>query len=77
MVEAPVYQREYKEPAYFKKYKEFNIDKISVPNNLVEVGKFLFSHQILLLKNGFTSNMTSMVGTNNVSTNNPSDAGMH
>ena len=73
---APVYEREYKEPAYFKKYKEFNIDKISVPNNLVEVGHFLFSQPNIASKKWVYEQYDSMVGTNNVSTNHPSDAGV-
>jgi phosphoribosylformylglycinamidine synthase len=73
---APVYERDYKEPAYFKKYKEFNIDKISVPNNLVEVGHFLFSQPNIASKKWVYEQYDSMVGTNNVSTNHPSDAGV-
>ena len=73
---APVYEREYKEPAYFNKYKEFNIDKISVPNNLVEVGHFLFSQPNIASKKWVYEQYDSMVGTNNVSTNHPSDAGV-
>jgi len=73
---APVYEREYKEPAYFKKYKEFNIDKISVPINLVEVGHFLFSQPNIASKKWVYEQYDSMVGTNNVSTNHPSDAGV-
>ena len=39
---APVYQRDYIEPKYYKKYQEFKIEKIAIPTDLVEVGKFLF-----------------------------------
>jgi phosphoribosylformylglycinamidine synthase II len=73
---APIYQREYKEPAYFKKYKEFNINKISIPENLVEVGRFLFNQPNIASKRWVYEQYDSMVGTNNVSTNNPSDAGV-
>ena len=73
---APVYERDYKEPAYFKKYKEFNIDKISVPNNLIEVGQFLFRQPNIASKKWVYEQYDSMVGTNNVSTNHPSDAGV-
>ena len=73
---APVYERDYKEPAYFKKYKEFNIDKISIPNNLIEVGQFLFRQPNIASKKWVYEQYDSMVGTNNVSTNHPSDAGV-
>ena len=73
---APVYERKYTEPAYFKKYKEFKIDKISVPSNLVEVGHFLFSQPNIASKKWVYEQYDSMVGTNNVSTNHPSDAGV-
>ena len=73
---APVYERKYTEPAYFKKYKEFKIDKISVPTNLVKVGHFLFSQPNIASKKWVYEQYDSMVGTNNVSTNHPSDAGV-
>ena len=73
---APVYERKYTEPAYFKKYKEFKIDKISVPSNLVEVGHFLFSQPNIASKKWVYEQYDTMVGTNNVSTNHPSDAGV-
>ena len=39
---APVYEREYKEPAYYQKNKEFSINSIKEPNDLKEVAKYLF-----------------------------------
>ncbi|CAI8156149.1 MAG: Phosphoribosylformylglycinamidine synthase subunit PurL [Crocinitomicaceae bacterium] len=63
---APVYERKYTEPAYFKKYKEFKIDKISVPSNLVEVGHFLFSQPNIASKKWVYEQYDTMVGTNNV-----------
>ena len=73
---APIYQREYKEPEYYSKYQEFNIENIVVPNDLVKVGKFLFSLPNIASKKWIYEQYDSMVGTNNVSTNNPSDAGV-
>ena len=73
---APQYERDYKEPEYFKKYKEFNINKVNEPNDLVEVGEFLFSQPNIASKRWVYEQYDSMVGTNNVSTNNPSDAGV-
>ncbi len=34
---APVYDREYKEPAYFNELKKFSIDSIAEPERLDEV----------------------------------------
>ena len=73
---APVYQREYIEPKYYKKYQEFNIETIAIPTDLVEVGKFLFHLPNIASKKWIYEQYDSMVGTNNVSTNNPSDAGV-
>jgi phosphoribosylformylglycinamidine synthase len=73
---APQYQRDYKEPAYYKMYQEFNIKDIKEPENLVEVGNFLFSQPNIASKKWIYEQYDSMVGTNNVSTNNPSDAGV-
>ena len=73
---APQYQREYKEPSYFKKYQEFDINSVKEPDDLVEVGKFLFSQPNIASKKWIYEQYDSMVGTNNVSTNYPSDAGV-
>ena len=73
---APVYQRDYIEPKYYKKYQEFKIEKIAIPTDLIEVGKFLFHLPNIASKKWVYEQYDSMVGTNNVSTNNPSDAGV-
>ena len=73
---APQYQREYKEPSYFKKYQEFDIKDVKEPDNLVEVGEFLFNQPNIASKKWIYEQYDSMVGTNNVSTNHPSDAGV-
>ena len=73
---APQYQREYKEPSYFKKYQKFDIRDVKEPDNLVNVGKFLFSQPNIASKKWIYEQYDSMVGTNNVSTNHPSDAGV-
>ncbi len=71
---APVYEREYSEPAYFKKFKEFNIDSIDLPTNYVEVAKFLVGHQNIASKKWIYEQYDSMVGTANMSSNFPTDA---
>ena len=71
---APVYEREYSEPAYYKKFKEFNIDSIDLPTNYVEVAKFLVGHQNIASKKWIYEQYDSMVGTANMSSNFPTDA---
>ena len=38
---APVYDREYSEPAYYQEYKKFTIDKVSEPSDLKGVTNFM------------------------------------
>ncbi len=71
---APVYHRDYKEPAYFKESKKFNIDDIEEPKDLKTVSKFLISHPNIASKQWVFNQYDSMVGTANMSTNAPSDA---
>jgi phosphoribosylformylglycinamidine synthase len=71
---APIYEREYSEPAYFKKYKEFNIDSVDLPNDYVKVAKFLAGHQNIASKKWVYEQYDSMVGTANMSSNFPTDA---
>jgi phosphoribosylformylglycinamidine synthase subunit PurL len=71
---APVYKREYKEPAYFSEAKKFNSKDVKVPADLKEVGKFLLNHPNIASKRWVYNQYDSMVGTINMSTNAPSDA---
>jgi len=71
---APVYNREYTVPAYFKESKRFSIDSVSEPDDLREVADFLLSHPNIASKKWVTKQYDSMVGTVNMSTNAPSDA---
>ena len=71
---APVYHREYTEPAYFEQWKKFNIDSIVEPNDLVEVAKYLAGHENIASKRWVYEQYDSMVGTVNMSTNFPTDA---
>jgi len=73
---APVYEREYKEPAYYKKYQKFNIDSIPEPTDLVEIADFLTKHPNIASKRFVYEQYDTMVGTRNLSTNFPSDAGI-
>ena len=73
---APVYEREYKEPAYYQKNKNFSIDSIEEPKDLKAVAKFLWNHPNIASKKWVMEQYDSMVGTINMSTNNPTDAGV-
>ncbi len=71
---APVYHRDYKEPAYYAESKKFNIDTVEEPKDLVAVSKFLIAHPNIASKQWVYNQYDSMVGTVNMSTNAPSDA---
>lgn len=73
---APVYEREYREPAYYQENLRFSIDQVSEPKDLVEVARFLSAHPNIASKKWITRQYDSMVGTVNMSTNNPTDAGI-
>ena len=73
---APVYDREYTEPEYFKRFQKFNIDQIDEPKDLVEVAKFLSANHNIASKKWVYEQYDSMVGTANMSTNFPTDAGV-
>ncbi len=73
---APVYDREYREPAYFAANRKFNIDSIPVPDNLPETGMKLLAQPNIASKRWVYQQYDSMVGTRNMSTNAPSDAGI-
>ncbi len=71
---APVYHREFKEPAYYQEFKKFNIDSVAIPENLVEVAKFMTALPNIASKRYVYEQYDSMVGTANMVTNYPSDA---
>ncbi len=72
--DAPVYTREYKEPASYAESKKFKIDSVKEPTDLKTVMLYLASHPNLASKRWIYNQYDSMVGTVNMSTNNPSDA---
>ncbi len=71
---APVYKREYKEPAYYAEFKKFDIASVAEPKDLKPVMQFLAKHPNLASKRWVYNQYDSMVGTINMSTNKPSDA---
>ena len=73
---APVYEREYKEPAYFKEFQKFKIEQVEKPADLREIAWFLLKQPNIASKQWIYDQYDSMVGTANMSTNFPSDAGV-
>lgn len=71
---APQYEREYREPGYFKKIKAFDPASIEVPDNLKEVAEQLVTVPGIASKRWISVQYDSTVGTANASTNAPSDA---
>lgn len=71
---APIYHREYKEPAYFAESKKFTTDSVKEPADLKPVMLHLAAHPNLASKRWIYNQYDSMVGTVNMSTNVSSDA---
>ncbi|MDO9000665.1 MAG: phosphoribosylformylglycinamidine synthase subunit PurL [Bacteroidota bacterium] len=71
---APVYKRDYKEPAYYAESKKFDINSVFEPTDLKPIMKHLVKHPNLASKRWVYNQYDSMVGTVNMSTNKPSDA---
>ncbi|HMT72713.1 MAG TPA: phosphoribosylformylglycinamidine synthase subunit PurL [Chitinophagaceae bacterium] len=71
---APQYEREYKEPKYFDEIKKFNPDTVNVPGDLKAVAEKLIQLPSIASKRWIYQQYDSMVGTNNTSTNTPTDA---
>lgn len=73
---APVYEREYKKPAYYNEYKKFSIDNVHEPADLKKVALALIRNPNIASKRWVYEQYDTMVRTNNMSTNFPSDAGI-
>ncbi|NOQ75507.1 MAG: phosphoribosylformylglycinamidine synthase subunit PurL [Crocinitomix sp.] len=73
---APIYDREYTEPAYYKEFKKFNIDQVEQPEDLTAVAMQLLQHPNIASKRWIYEQYDSMVGTKTMTTNRPSDAGI-
>src|ERR1700749_1884612 len=71
---APVYEREYREPAYFAENQKFKIDDVQEPEDLVAVAEHLVSHPNIASKRWVTDQYDSMIGVSTMTTNRPSDA---
>jgi phosphoribosylformylglycinamidine synthase len=73
---APVYTREYREPAYYKENQKFRIEDVKEPADLVAVAEHLISHPNIASKRWVTRQYDSTVGTSTMTTNRPCDAGV-
>jgi len=73
---APVYEREYKEPAYFAENKKFNIDDIPEDVDLKDIAQYLTTHSNIASKRWIYEQYDTMVRTVNLTTNFPADAGL-
>ncbi len=73
---APVYVREQKEPTYFDKIRKFRSSSIEVPSKQKPVIEFLLQVPAIASKKWIFQQYDSMVGTDNNTTNLPSDAGV-
>lgn len=71
---APIYQREYHEPAYLQDIAKYDINQVPQPENLKDVMVHLATHPNLCSKRWVYEQYDSMVGTVNMSTNFPTDA---
>lgn len=73
---APQYKREFSEPASYQESKEFDPSTIEIPKDLKEVAYELLSYPNIASKRWIYEQYDSMVGTVNMSTNEPTDAGI-
>ena len=71
---APIYEREYKEPAYYAQNKKFTIDSIKLPSDYRAIMQHLAKHPNIASKRWITNQYDSMVGTINMNSNAPADA---
>ena len=71
---APVYEREYKEPAYYAENKKFNMNDVPEPKDYVVTARQLIALPNIASKRWVYEQYDSMVGTVNMSTNRKSDA---
>jgi phosphoribosylformylglycinamidine synthase len=73
---APQYKREYSEPAYYQEFKKFDISQVAEPQDLKVVADAMLGLPNIASKRWVYEQYDSMVGTRNMTTNRPSDAGI-
>ncbi len=73
---APVYDREYREPSWFRNSMTFKIETVKMPPDLSEVARFLLGSPNIASKKWVIEQYDTMVGTKNMTTNTISDSGV-
>ncbi|MGH1437282.1 MAG: phosphoribosylformylglycinamidine synthase subunit PurL, partial [Lewinella sp.] len=73
---APVYEREYTRPTYFDKIAAFDQEAITAPDDTLATAKQLFASPNIVSKRWIYEQYDSMVRTNSMGTNAPSDAAL-
>lgn len=73
---APVYEREYAEPAYYEESKRFDISMVPEPEDIVAVARKMTGLPNVASKRWVYEQYDTMVGNYNLSINVPSDAGI-
>ena len=73
---APVYDREYRKPAYVDQYRQFSIKDVPEPKDLREVIMKMIRFPNIASRKWVIEQYDTMVGTANMTTNFPSDAGV-
>lgn len=73
---APVYEREYREPAYYQEFKRFDIESVEEPDDMRAVALELLQSPNVASKRWAYEQYDTMVGNYNLSINMPSDAGL-
>jgi len=73
---APVYERDYRKPAYIDEHQKFSIEDVPDPSDLREVIMKLIRNPNIASKKWVIEQYDTMVGTANMGTNFPSDAGI-
>jgi len=71
---APVYEREYSEPTYFKERDAFDLEKIAEPEDLKAVAEQIIALPNICSKHWIYNQYDRMVGTVNTASNEPTDA---
>lgn len=71
---APQYDRQYSEPNYFQKIKEFDASDVPVPKDLKKIAEKIIQLPSIASKRWIYTQYDSTVGTVNSSTNTPTDA---
>jgi phosphoribosylformylglycinamidine synthase subunit PurL len=73
---APVYEREYTEPAYYHTLQKFDINNVVQPDHFVDVARFLMNQPNIASKRWVYEQYDSMVQIRNMVTNAPADAAL-